>query len=108
MKTGNCFLSFISFGVSMILINSCKTDEPLISNSLDRLNWSDQNFTVLNRLVGDYGVCCSSYNEKKAPYAVLDWDQTCAHFDVEEATMRYQLTHLRFKLTKDQFKNNLL
>ncbi len=72
-----------------------------------RLNWSDNNFRVLNQLLTDYGAGGIHYDASKAPYAVLDWDQTCAHFDVEEAAMRYQLSHLRYKMTKDQFKDLL-
>jgi phosphoserine phosphatase len=82
---------------------SCQKDEIVISNTLDRLNWSARNFEVLNQFIKDYGVHGKYYDKNKAPYAVLDWDQTCAHFDVEEALMRYQLSFLKFKLTKEQF-----
>ena len=70
---------------------------------LSKMNWSPKNFEVLNNLITDYGIGGKYYDASKPPYAVYDWDQTCAHFDVEEATMRYQLSHLRFKMTKDQF-----
>jgi phosphoserine phosphatase len=72
------------------------------------LNWSEKNYIALNRLITNYGIGGKFYNKDKAPYVVLDWDQTCAHFDVEEATMRFQLANLRFKITKEQFRNNLL
>lgn len=77
------------------------------TNRLDKMNWSEKNYQVLNQLIADYGKGGKFYNAKKAPYVVLDWDQTCAHFDVEEATMRYQLVNLRYKMSKEQFKGLL-
>lgn len=104
MKTW--FLSFSMIGLLM-LSGSCRDEERLPSNPLDRLNWSEKNYVVLNNLINDYGIGGKYYNENKAPYAVFDWDQTCAHFDVEEALMRYQLYHLRYKMTKQQFSDLL-
>ncbi|NTW24771.1 MAG: hypothetical protein HGA37_08735, partial [Lentimicrobium sp.] len=94
---------YILSGICILLSGSCRRDETRISNSLDRMNWSERNFSVINQLIDDYGTGGQFYDEKNTPYVVLDWDQTCAHFDVEEAVMRYQLSHLRFKLTKEQF-----
>jgi len=54
-------------------------------------------------LIKDYGSGGKLYDEHKAPYAVFDWDQTCAHFDVEEAMMRYQMFHLRYRMGKSEF-----
>lgn len=71
---------------------------------LDRLNWSEKNYQVLNQFIEDYGKGGKFYNAGKPPYTVIDWDQTSAHFDVEEATMRYQLVNLRYKMTKEQFR----
>jgi len=94
-----------------MLSGSCQKDEIIISNPLDKLNWSARNFEVLSQFIKDYGVHGKYYNINKPPYVVLDWDQTCAHFDVEEALMHYQLSFLRYKLTKEQFgeilKNNI-
>lgn len=105
MKNSFRFFPFVIMGILFILSGSCQKEESLISNSLDRLNWSDKNFVVLNQLLKDYGIGGKCYDKTKAPYVVLDWDQTCAHFDVEEALMRYQLFNLRYKLTKNQFKD---
>ena len=93
----------IATGFVLMLSVSCRKDEIIIAGSLDRMNWSDRNYEVLNQLLKDYGIYGKYYHKDKAPYVVLDWDQTCAHFDVEEAIMRFQLFHLRFKMTKDQF-----
>lgn len=73
------------------------------TNVLDKLSWSDTNYRVLNQLIKDNGIGGKYYNRRNAPYVVLDWDQTCTYLDVEEAIMRYQLFHLRYKLSKDQF-----
>ncbi|MDD4602731.1 MAG: haloacid dehalogenase-like hydrolase [Bacteroidales bacterium] len=86
--------------------NNPKTENAL-KNSLDRLNWSERNYSTLNQMINEYGIGGKYHEEGKTPYIVLDWDQTCAHFDVEEALMRYQLFNLHFKMTKDQFKNIL-
>jgi phosphoserine phosphatase len=78
-------------------------DNKSVENTIDRLNWSELNYQVLNQFICDYGAGGRYYDYKETPYVVLDWDQTCAHLDVEEALMRYQLTNLRFKLSKEQF-----
>jgi hypothetical protein len=92
-----------------MLTNGCKDEVTNVNlddytAKLDKLNWSEKNYQVINQFIKDYGKDGKFYNSQKPPYIVLDWDQTCAHFDVGEAVMRYQLTHLRFKMTKEQFK----
>ncbi len=96
----------ILFSVSLFfLFSSCANkDAGVRSDSLNRLNWSEKNYYVIDQLIDDYGIGGQYYDEAKTPYAVLDWDQTCAHFDVEEALMRYQMRHLRYKMTKEQFE----
>jgi len=98
------FVALSIMGLFLILSMSCRKDETTtLSGSLDRMNWSDRNYEVLNQLITDYGIYGKYYHQDKAPYVVLDWDQTCAHFDVEEATMRFQLFRLQFKMTKEVF-----
>ncbi len=107
MKTKG--LIYILSGLFFLLLAGCNKDETVIvADSLNKLNWSDRNYEVINQLITDYGKGGIFYDEDKPPYVVLDWDQTCAHFDAEEATMRYQLTNLKFAVTKDQFKNDIL
>jgi phosphoserine phosphatase len=77
------------------------------AKKINKLNWSEKNYTVLNNFVNDYGIGGKFYNADQKPYVLLDWDQTCAHFDCEEATMRYQLVNLRFKMSIDHFKGLL-
>lgn len=92
------------FLIALFLLISCiKTADRPGPALLNRLNWSEENFGVLNQLIRDYGIGGKYYEQDRPPYAVLDWDQTCAHLDVEEALMRYQMFHLRYKLTKEQF-----
>lgn len=86
------------------MLPSCNNkDERQQQEPLNKLNWSEKNYRTLCQLINDYGNTSKYYNKAKAPYAVLDWDQTCAHFDVEEAMMRYQMFHLKYKMTKEQF-----
>lgn len=108
MKFISSFSSFLSLCLLSLVLVSCEKDDDNITHSLDKLNWSDENYQVLNKFIEEYGLDGKYYDENEAPYAVLDWDQTCAHFDVEEAMMRYQLFHLRYKLTKDEFAGLLL
>ncbi|MFZ4561828.1 MAG: haloacid dehalogenase-like hydrolase [Bacteroidales bacterium] len=89
------------------LITGCSKTESRAGDSLDRLNWSERNYHLLNQMIADNGIGGKYYQEGEIPYIVLDWDQTCAHFDVEEALMRYQLFNLRFKCSVAQFKSVL-
>ena len=104
----NRHFAIIIFFLFLLLPTSCGKCECIGQDSLDRLNWSERNYQVLNSLIDDYGCGGKYYNKDRKPYAVLDWDQTCAHFDTEEALMRYQLFNLRFKMTKEQFAGILL
>ena len=104
MKSKRLFVALTFLSFFLMLSVSCRKDETTtFTGSLDRMNWSDRNYEVLNQLITDYGIYGKYYNQDNAPYVVLDWDQTCAHFDVGDACMRFQLFHLRLKLTKDEF-----
>lgn len=103
-------ISLFPFFLVMMLSMFCCHDlkaQNFVCKSLDRLNWTERNYTILNKMINDYGLNGKYYEEGKTPYIVLDWDQTCAHFDVEEAMMRYQLFNLDYKMTKDQFTSIL-
>jgi phosphoserine phosphatase len=94
------------------LANGCSSTSSSLQSgqprTLDRLNWSERNHRVLNQLMTDHGRGGRYRDEAKPGYVVLDWDSTTAQFDVEEAVLRFQATHLRYKLTKDQFRAILL
>ena len=107
MKTKKWLLSILTICLFFLISCSCPKNEGVTSGPLDRLNWSDKNYQVLNRLIKDYGTGGKYYDKNKAPYVVFDWDQTCAHLDVGEATMRFQMFNLRYKITKEEFKGLL-
>ena len=100
---------FVLFFFAGMLLTSCNPSDHRSGDvsRLDRLNWSEKNYNVLNQLFLDYGKGGKYYDKDKLPYAVFDWDQTCAHFDVEEALMRFQMFNLRYKMTKEQFRSLL-
>lgn len=104
MTPKNLFVPLLISLMIMVLNPGCSEtkDEPL-----NRLNWSERNHEILNRMINDYGHGGKSREEGKTPYIVMDWDQTCAHFDVEEALMRYQIFNLRFRFSEDQFRGLL-
>lgn len=96
----NILLSMLFF------LSNCNSESAKIG-SLDRLNWSERNYEVLKQLIDEYGQYGQYYDEDKPPYVLLDWDQTCAFQDAEEALLHYQLSNLKFKLTKEQFREIL-
>ncbi len=96
----------------MITSISCQTESNAIDNSsnsvkINKMNWSERNYQILNQFIFDYGKGGKYYNTNQKPYCVIDWDNTSAYLDVEEALMRYQLVNLNIKLTKEQFKSIL-
>jgi len=107
MKTKTRFLALLTLVLLFQFFTNCSKTEYVSGNSLDRLNWSERNYQVLNQMILDNGLGGKYYHKGEIPYIVLDWDQTCAHFDVEEAVMRYQLFNLRFKCSVAQFKSLL-
>jgi len=106
MNINKWFFPVLVTGLILTSCN-CRDNKPAINDPLIRLNWSEKNFNVLNRLILDYGIGGKYYDKDKTPYAVFDWDQTCAHFDVEEALMRFQMFNLRYKMSKEQFRGLL-
>lgn len=109
MKTSAYRISFLILSLTIAILSGCCRDKTESStDTIDRLNWSEKNYRVLNQLITDYGEGGKYYDSRKPPYVVLDWDQTCAHLDVEESVMRFQLANLRFAMSKEQFRNEIL
>ena len=102
-------LMLLHLFAAAVILASCASGEQRTTEAtpLNRLNWSERNYAVLNEFILNYGTGGIHYDREKPPYAVFDWDQTCAHFDVEEAVMHYQLFNLRFSMTKEQFRGIL-
>jgi len=75
---------------------------------LEENNWVPETRDALNRLMADYGIRSTDYNEMNKPYVVFDFDNTTSFFDVEEALLIYQLENLRFKIGPDQMYHVLI
>ncbi len=65
-------------------------------------NWDPFNRRRLNELIRQVGYDNPDYDWNRPPYAVFDWDNTSIFLDVEEATITYQLSELRFGATPEQ------
>jgi hypothetical protein len=71
---------------------------------LDTARWSPRNAARLQLLLDQYGRHSPAYRADRKPYAVFDWDNTCIMNDCEEALLMYQINHLQYKLTPDEFR----
>ncbi|WP_244991603.1 haloacid dehalogenase-like hydrolase [Clostridium senegalense] len=74
---------------------------------LQKLNWSENNFNALNKLIEENGIKGKNYDENKKPYIVVDWDNTSIYNDVEEALLIYQLENLEFKMSPEELSKVL-
>lgn len=70
---------------------------------LDPARWSPLNARRIQALIDQHGISSKNYKPKKRPYAVFDWDNTCIMNDCEEALLMYQINHLAYKLTPEEF-----
>lgn len=73
------------------------------SLTLDRAKWGARNHQQLQALLARNGNGSISYNPKRRPYAVFDWDNTSIMNDTEEALFMYQINTLSFKLNPKEF-----
>ncbi|MEX3668981.1 haloacid dehalogenase-like hydrolase [Paraburkholderia phenoliruptrix] len=73
------------------------------ADSFDPGRWSPLNAARLQSVLDQHGVKSRQYNPNRRPYAVFDWDNTCIMNDCEEALMMYQINHLQYKMTPDEF-----
>lgn len=62
---------------------------------LGKGNWEPGNRARLEKLIQD--------NANKGAYAVFDWDFTSIFQDTQESLFRYQIDHLYFKMTPEEF-----
>ena len=67
-----------------------KTQSPILTG-----NWELQNKRRLEKLIAEKAFAGN--------YAVFDWDFTCIFYDVQDSLLLYQLEHLCFNLTPEQF-----
>lgn len=70
--------------------NHNMTDMPTLTG-----NWEEHNKRRLERLIAEKAFADN--------YAVFDWDFTCIFYDIQDSIFLYQLEHLCFKLTPEQF-----
>lgn len=70
---------------------------------LDPAKWSPRNHALLTDIIAKHGNTSKTYNPKRRPYAVFDWDNTSIMNDCEEALLMYQINHLAFKLSPAEF-----
>ncbi|MFZ6735878.1 HAD family hydrolase [Undibacterium sp. Ji42W] len=70
---------------------------------LDAAKWSPRNRDLVAALIAKHGNTSKSYSAKRKPYAVFDWDNTSIMNDCEEALLMYQINHLAFKLSPQEF-----
>jgi hypothetical protein len=70
---------------------------------LDAAKWAPRNREMVTALIARHGISSKTYNPKRKPYAVFDWDNTSIMNDCEEALLMYQINHLAFKLSPTEF-----
>lgn len=70
---------------------------------LDQGKWAPDTYRAVQDLINEYGVKSSKYKVEKKPYAIFDWDNTSIMNDTEEALFFYQIDHLKFDLTPEEF-----
>ena len=69
---------------------SNRTQSPILTG-----DWELQNKRRLEKLIAEKAFAGN--------YAVFDWDFTCIFYDVQDSLLLYQLEHLCFNLTPEQF-----
>lgn len=69
----------------------------------DKGKWAPATYQAVNALIEKNGSKNPAYNAAKKPYVVFDWDNTSIMHDTEEALFVYQINHLAYKLTPEEF-----
>lgn len=67
----------------------------MLAANLDPGRWVPQNREKLEKLIEE--------NKNKGNYVVFDWDYTSIYQDTQENLFRYQIDHLKFKATPEEF-----
>jgi phosphoserine phosphatase len=89
--------------LTTVLAASLLVAMKLPAQALDRMNWAPRNHAALERLIREVGTGSPGYDAQKPPYAVIDWDQTSAFLDCQEAMLRFQIRQWAFKLPPEAF-----
>ncbi|WP_340701033.1 haloacid dehalogenase-like hydrolase [Brevibacillus borstelensis] len=103
MKWG-FFALFLCLALVSVQAPAWAAKEPLQQlQVLDKGKWAPGTYQAVQDLIDKHGVKSPSYNPAKKPYAVFDWDNTSIMHDTEEALFVYQINHLAFKMTPEEF-----
>ena len=60
--------------------------------------WTDANRARLDKLLVDRGIVSASFDPKKRPVAVFDWDNTVIKNDIGDATFFWMLKHDKIQI----------
>jgi hypothetical protein len=77
------------------------------ATTLERGNWAPRNFDAINALIAKHS-SDHSPDDAAAAYAVFDWDNTSIINDVTDKLFLYQIDPLAYRLTPDEFAQNLV
>lgn len=75
--------------------------------TLERGNWAPRNFDAIDKLIHKHA-SKNSPDDADAEYAVFDWDNTSIINDVTDKLFLYQMDRLAYKLTPEEFAQNLV
>ena len=106
-KTGVGFLVFLCVAVAVCAFErSCIAQNSSEKIRLQRDDWAPDVKAALNELIERYGKDGSDRDSNA--YAVFDFDNTSAIFDVEEQLIVYQLETLSFAIPPEKLRGVLL
>jgi hypothetical protein len=94
--------------MAVVLMYSLSTTSSSEQTTSENPGWSDFNQQRIVQFISAVGRDSANYDERKKPYAVFDWDNTCTFLDTEESTLQYQLRELRFAATPSDLKEALV
>lgn len=96
------------FAMAVVLMCSLSTTSYSEPSPNERPGWSDFNQQRIWHFIKTVGHDSPDYDDRKRPYAVFDWDNTCTFLDTEESTLQYQLRELRFGAAPADLKEALI
>lgn len=70
---------------------------------LDPGKWAPTTHARVEALIRAHGRLSPKYSAARKPYVVFDWDNTSIMNDTEEALFMYQINHLAFALSPEEF-----
>ena len=99
------FLKGVAISASAMAVSQAAVAKPAATSpvSLDSAKWVPRNRELLVAMIAKHGNTSKSYNPKRRPYAVFDWDNTSIMNDCEEALLLFQINNLAFKLSPTEF-----